>query len=68
MSEKTVTIPNISCGHCAATIQREVGKAPGVERVEVDVPAKRATFRWQAPATWDAIAGVLEEIDFAPAP
>ena len=68
MNEKTVSIPNISCGHCAATIQREVGEVPGVQQVAVDIQAKRATIRWRAPATWDLIAGVLKEINFAPAP
>lgn len=34
------SVPGISCGHCKAAIEAEVGRTPGVERVEVDVEAK----------------------------
>lgn len=34
------SVPGISCGHCKAAIEGEVGRVPGVDRVEVDVEAK----------------------------
>jgi copper ion binding protein len=36
----TLTAPDISCGHCVATIKEEVGTLPGVARVEVDPASK----------------------------
>jgi copper ion binding protein len=36
----TLTAPDISCGHCVATIKEEVGTLPGVARVEAD-PANK---------------------------
>jgi len=66
MEERTVSIPNINCNHCAMTIRREIGEIEGVESVFVDVAAKRATIRWSAPADWTTIAAVLDDIGFPP--
>lgn len=35
-----VTVPGISCGHCADAISAEVSKLDGVESVAVDVEEK----------------------------
>ena len=64
MQEKTVTIPNISCGHCVTTITRELGEIPGVGEITGDAGSKRMTVRWQKPATWEEIAAVLAEIGY----
>ena len=66
MEEKTVSIPNISCGHCAMTIKRELGDIEGIAGVDVDVSAKTARIRWNAPADWAAIRAVLNEIGYPP--
>ena len=66
MEERTVTIPNINCGHCAMTIKREIREITGVESVDVDVSTRKATVRWSAPADWESIAAVLDEIGFPP--
>ena len=39
----TLSVPEISCDHCKSTIESAVGDVAGVERVEVDVPAKTVT-------------------------
>jgi len=41
MSTNTYVVPDISCGHCEAAIEAEVGGLPGVESVEVDLEHKR---------------------------
>lgn len=64
MEEKTVSIPGISCGHCAMTIKRDIGEIEGVSSVDVDIASKKATFRWSAPADWMLIAATLDEIGF----
>ena len=64
MEEKTVRIPTMSCGHCLATIRREVGEISGVESITGDPATKIVTFRWKAPATWEAIARMLVEIGY----
>ncbi len=37
----TLTAPDISCGHCVATVREAVGGLAGVERVEADATTKR---------------------------
>jgi copper chaperone len=67
MTSKTFTVPNISCGHCVATIKRELGDLKGVASVAGDVGTKTVTVEWEAPATWDGIKSLLTEINYPPA-
>ena len=64
--EKTVTIPAISCGHCVATVEREVGEIEGVLKVKADESSKQVVIEWGDPATWDAIKDLLDEIEYSP--
>jgi copper ion binding protein len=53
MSTATYSVPGISCGHCEAAIQGEVGPIEGVESVVVDLEAKTVTVAAQDPAALD---------------
>lgn len=67
MSKKTVRVPNITCGHCVKTIEREVSELEGVVSVQGNHETKEVAFEWTEPATsWDAIRGVLKEIEYEP--
>ncbi|MEX2421660.1 MAG: cation transporter [Actinomycetota bacterium] len=44
----TYDVPDISCGHCKSAIEGEVGKLTAVERVEVDIDARRVTVQGNA--------------------
>ncbi|MFQ5537344.1 MAG: heavy-metal-associated domain-containing protein [Gemmatimonadota bacterium] len=67
MPEKTVYVPNISCGHCVATIQREVGEVEGVESVKGEVETKQVTISWDPDATdWVVIEETMKEINYPP--
>jgi copper ion binding protein len=37
----TLTAPDISCGHCVATVNEAVGALAGVSHVEADAETKR---------------------------
>jgi copper chaperone len=41
MAETTYTVPGITCGHCKAAIEGEVGALEGVESVVVDVDTRK---------------------------
>jgi copper chaperone CopZ len=41
MEHATVTAPDISCGHCVATVKSAVGALPGVAGVTADETTKR---------------------------
>lgn len=65
MTEKTVSVPAISCGHCVKTIEREVGELPGVDGVSSDLASRRVTVRWDESRTsWDAVDALLDEIGY----
>ena len=36
MTEKTFQVEGMSCGHCKAAVEGELGKLPGVERSNAD--------------------------------
>jgi copper chaperone len=64
---KTVTVPNISCGHCVTTIQREVGELEGVTEVSAEQASRRVTVSWDPDATdWTVIEGLMTEINYPP--
>ena len=68
MSEKTVTVPNISCGHCVKTIELELSELEGVRKVQADVATKEVSVEWDDSVTdWKAVTEVMEEINFPPA-
>lgn len=65
MAEKIFTVPNITCGHCVNTIQREVGELPGVTAVVADQASKRVSLTYDDAATdWAAVIALLDEIGF----
>ncbi|MBN1991824.1 MAG: heavy-metal-associated domain-containing protein [Anaerolineae bacterium] len=67
MQSKTVSVPNISCGHCVRTIQNEVSELEGVKSVTASQETQTVTVEWEQPATWDKIQALLEEINYPPA-
>jgi copper chaperone len=37
MTEKTLNVPDMSCGHCKAAVESELSKLSGVKRANADV-------------------------------
>ena len=66
MESKTFKVPNISCGHCVMAIQNEVGELDGVTSVVANKESQMVTVEWNAPASWEGIKTLLEEINYAP--
>ncbi len=64
METTKLSIPNISCGHCVMTIQREINEMEGVSKVEGDPSNKEVTIDWDAPASLDKIKATLQEINY----
>ncbi len=67
MESKTVTVPNISCGHCTHTIEMELGDLAGVQNVTTDMKSRQVVVEWGQPATWDKIESLMVEINYPPA-
>ena len=39
----TYTVPGMTCGHCEASVKKELGAVAGVESVDVDLKTKLVT-------------------------
>ena len=64
MEKRTFAVPNISCGHCVATIQKELNEIEGVTQADGDPQTKSITVEWQPPATASRIEALLAEIGY----
>ena len=68
MTTNTVSVPNITCGHCVMTIEREVGEVKGVSAVKAEKETRQVTISWDPDATdWVVIEDTMKEINFPPA-
>jgi len=64
MESETFSIPNISCGHCVASIKNELSEVSGVKTVEGNPEDKQVAVEWESPATLDKIKETLKEINY----
>jgi copper chaperone len=64
MISKTYLIPNISCGHCTATIERELSPLNGVEKVNAQVETKQVTVEVNDENILHEVENTLNEIGF----
>ena len=64
MQKETLTVPNISCGHCVMSIKNELSEMEGVSKVQGDPASKSVTLEWDAPATLEKIRDTLKEINY----
>ena len=65
MATNVLNVPDISCGHCQATITNALTPLNGVQAVNVDIPTRQVTVEYD-PATVgiDRMKEVLAEEDY----
>ncbi|MCP4404343.1 MAG: heavy-metal-associated domain-containing protein [bacterium] len=67
MDTKTVTIPNISCGHCKNRVEKTMNGVEGVSSAEVTVDTKVLALAWdESKVSWADLQGSLEKIGYPP--
>ena len=64
MENQTLSIPNITCGHCVQTIKNELSEMDGVQSVEGDPDKKEIQVQFAEPATLETIKDLLQEINY----
>ncbi len=64
METQTLTVPNITCGHCVMSIKNELSELKGVKRVEGDPEARTITVDWEAPASLEQLRATLQAINY----
>ncbi|HPZ10154.1 MAG TPA: heavy-metal-associated domain-containing protein [Candidatus Eremiobacteraeota bacterium] len=67
MANKTFRVPNITCGHCVKTIERELRELEGIISVKANKDNKIVTVEWDESHTnWNKIRELLIEINYLP--
>jgi len=66
MTNKTYTVPDISCGHCVATIRRELALTPGVQIVSANADTKKISLEADTDDILRKAERVLTEIGYPP--
>jgi copper chaperone len=61
----TLTAPDISCGHCVATVQETVGDLPGVSAVTADAETKKVDVTFDpGRVTVAEITAALDDVGY----
>jgi copper chaperone len=64
MSSKVYDVPNISCGHCVATIERELSAVSGVKDVVGDLNTKQVAVGYEDESVLPRVEEMLKEIGY----
>lgn len=60
-----LTAPDISCGHCVATVEREVGAMAGVESVKASAETKQVEITFDpSRVSQPQIEAILDEAGY----
>ena len=62
MTTQTLSVPDISCGHCKMSIEGALGELGGVKAAEVHIEPRNVDVTWDEDAVQlDAIIKTIEE-------
>jgi len=65
MATNILNVPDISCGHCQATITNALTPLEGVQAVNVDIPTRKVTVDYDPTIVGiDRMKEVLAEEDY----
>jgi len=67
MIEKTFKVPDMSCGHCKAAVERELNRLSGVQRANADVEkgTVEVTYDEGKVTTDENLKGAIEEAGYS---
>ena len=65
IEQATLTAPDISCGHCVATVKEAVGSLAGVSNVDADADTKRVRVSYDpSQISLDQITSTLSDAGY----
>jgi copper chaperone len=66
MTNATFNVPEMSCGHCKATVEGELNKLSGVERSNADFERGIVEVRYDEDrVTTEELEGAIEEAGYS---
>lgn len=57
-----LSVPDMTCGHCRASVESALAALPDAGKITVDLPARRVEV--SGPAAAETIIAALDEIGF----
>jgi copper chaperone CopZ len=57
--EYIFNVKDMTCGGCAASVQKAVGEVSGVQGIEIDVPSRRVAVATSADISPEAIVAAI---------
>ena len=65
MTEKTLGVPDMSCGHCKAAVEGGLKELPGVERANADVAKGTVEVSYEeGKVRTEQLKGAIEEAGY----
>ena len=65
MTDVTLAVPDMSCGHCKAAVEGELNRLPGVERSNADVEKGIVAVRYdQSRVSNEQLIMAIEEAGY----
>jgi len=65
MTSRTLSVPEISCGHCKSAIEAAVSQLDGVERVEVQIDESTVELDYDGTdTTLNTIVTAIEDVGY----
>jgi copper chaperone len=65
MTEKTLRVPDMSCGHCKAAVEGELNKLSGVRKANADVEKGTVEVTYdEGTVTTEDLKGAIEEAGY----
>jgi len=66
MTDMTLKVPGMGCGHCKAAVEGELNKLPGVENSDADVEKGTVAVRYEdAQVSTEQLKRAIEEAGYA---
>lgn len=65
MSVETFTVTGMTCGHCVASVTREVSKIDGVTKVDVDLTSGSVKVESDRPVDPSVFSAAVVEAGYA---
>ncbi|MCX4097167.1 heavy-metal-associated domain-containing protein [Nocardia sp. alder85J] len=64
MATSTYTVTGMTCGHCVASVRKEIGGIPGVTEVDVDLDSGRVRVESTDPIDAAAVIAAVDEAGY----
>ena len=62
---RVLSVPDMSCGHCKATVEKALLTVEGVERASVDLETKTVSVEHADSVSEDSLRGAITEAGYS---